>query len=87
VEGLFISSLLFARKASLVVHYIRTLLACGGVAFPVFGLASYQGPDLGVLALSVELLQFRSQAGALGVGDGGRENGMTSDGSILLCYN
>jgi hypothetical protein len=49
------------------VHHIRFFLGCDEVARLVFGQAGlHQGPDLGVLALGVELL-----AGALGHGGGG----------------
>jgi hypothetical protein len=53
------------------VHHIRTFLLGDEIASLVFGQAGiHQGQDLGVLALGVELLQFRSQSGALGCGGG-----------------
>ena len=51
------------------MHYIRTLLICDEIASRVFGKAGfYLGQDLGMLALGVELLQLRAQAGTLGCG-------------------
>jgi hypothetical protein len=53
------------------VHHIRPLLFSDEVAFSVLGQAGiYLGQDLGVLAPVVELLQLRTQAGALGRGGG-----------------
>ena len=53
------------------MYHIRFFLDCDGVAFPVLGQAGLRlGQDLGEFVLGVELLQLRSQAGALGCGGG-----------------
>jgi hypothetical protein len=53
------------------VHHIRFFLVGDEVAFSVFGQAGvYLGQDLSEFAVGVELLQLRTQAGALGRGGG-----------------
>ena len=53
------------------MHHIRFFLIGDEVASPVFGKAGVDlGQDFSVLALGVELLQLRPQAGALGRGGG-----------------
>jgi hypothetical protein len=61
----------FRQEGQEIVHHVRFFLAYDEDASLVFGQASvHLGKDLGVLALGVELLQLRSQAGTLGVGGG-----------------
>jgi hypothetical protein len=53
------------------VHYIRLFLLGDEIASLVFGQAGvHLGQNFGVLAVGVELLKLRPQAGALGLGGG-----------------
>ena len=70
---------LLRQEGQEIAHHIRFLLACDEIASLVFGQAGiHRGPDLGVLAIGVELLHLCPQAGALGRGGGERRCGIIS---------
>ena len=67
------------QEGQQIVHHIRLFLIGDEVASLVFGQAGlHLGQDFGELVLGVELLQLRSQAGALGRGGGGIDLKMNS---------